>query len=84
MLEIGAVDDARAVVEVTLGTVADTVTVIVTVETVVVTGAAVEVLVTAMVDPGATNVEVVLTVVVEGVKQQRQAQETADEAKAVR
>ncbi len=59
--------------------------VIVAVETVVVTGFAVTVLVTTIVDPGATTMEVVLTVVVEGsIERQEQAQETADEAKAVR
>ncbi len=50
-----------------------------------VTGAAVIVLVMTVVDPEAKIVEVVLTVVVEGViDRQEQAVDIADEAKAVR
>ena len=54
-----------------------------TVETVVVTGDAVMVFLTTTVGAGATTVEVVLTVVVDGViERQEQAEEISDEAKA--
>lgn len=66
-----------------LVTVIDAVTV--TVETVVMTGAAVTVVLTTMVGAEATAVEVALTVVVEGVMEiQEQAEEISDEGKAVR
>ena len=57
----------------------------VTVEAVTVIGAAVTVLYTCMVDWEPTAVEIVLTVVVDGVmERQEQAEEMADDAKAVR
>ena len=74
----GFVDEAGAVV----GFLADTVTV--RVDTIV-TGTAVMVLDTTIVDLGAEAVMVFLNVVVEGViDRQEQAEEIADEAKAVR
>lgn len=55
----------------------------VTVATVVLTGAAVMVVLTTTIGAGATTVEVVLTVVVEGLmERQEQAEEISDEAKA--
>ena len=55
----------------------------VTVETVVVTGDAVMVVLKTIMGAGATTVEVVLTVVVDGLmERQEQAEEISDEAKA--